>query len=162
MVLAYRRALLKISGEALAGPRGVGLDYMVVESLAQQIKEVHAQGIHLGLVVGGGNLVRGAAASTEGLLKRSSRAGRITRSSAPSARRQSQSTSYRRSASSFAVQGSRKSATNAVPSRLAMASPASRTVQGGAEAITAANGTRRPRATPAATAFGRQPWCRSG
>jgi uridylate kinase len=67
VALAYRRALLKISGEALAGERGVGLDYRVVESLAQQIKEVHAQGIHLGLVVGGGNIIRGTAASAEGL-----------------------------------------------------------------------------------------------
>src|SRR5262245_51044152 len=67
MALAYRRALLKISGEALAGERGVGLDYQVVESLAQQIKDVHSQGIHLGLVVGGGNIVRGTAASAEGL-----------------------------------------------------------------------------------------------
>jgi uridylate kinase len=67
MALAYRRALLKISGEALAGSRGVGIDYGVVESLAQQIKEVHAQGVHLGLVVGGGNIVRGTAASAEGL-----------------------------------------------------------------------------------------------
>jgi uridylate kinase len=67
MALAYRRALLKISGEALAGARGVGLDYGVVEGLARQIKEVHAQGIHLGLVVGGGNIVRGTAASAEGM-----------------------------------------------------------------------------------------------
>jgi uridylate kinase len=67
MALAYKRALLKISGEALAGSRGVGLDYGVVEGLARQIKEVHAQGIHLGLVVGGGNIVRGTAASAEGM-----------------------------------------------------------------------------------------------
>ena len=67
MALAYRRALLKISGEALAGSKGVGLDYGVVDALAQQIKEVHAQGIHLGLVVGGGNIVRGTAASAEGM-----------------------------------------------------------------------------------------------
>ncbi|MBL8986641.1 MAG: UMP kinase [Gemmatimonadales bacterium] len=67
MGLAYRRALLKISGEALAGERGVGLDYGVVEGLAAQIKGVHAQGIHLGLVVGGGNIVRGTHASKEGL-----------------------------------------------------------------------------------------------
>ena len=52
MALAYRRALLKISGEALAG----------------QIKDVHAAGgLQLGLVVGGGNIVRGAAASSEGV-----------------------------------------------------------------------------------------------
>ena len=68
MALAYRRALLKISGEALAGPRGAGVDYSVVESLAGQIKDVHAEGgLQLGLVVGGGNIVRGAAASTEGV-----------------------------------------------------------------------------------------------
>jgi uridylate kinase len=68
MALAYRRALLKISGEALAGPRGVGVDYGVVESLAGQIKDVHAAGgLQLGLVVGGGNIVRGTAASSEGV-----------------------------------------------------------------------------------------------
>ncbi len=67
MPLAYRRALLKISGEALAGERGFGLDYGLVEGLAGQIKGVHAQGIDLGLVVGGGNIVRGTHASREGL-----------------------------------------------------------------------------------------------
>ena len=67
MALAYRRALLKISGEALAGSKGVGLDYGVVDALAQQIKDVHDQGIHLGLVVGGGNIVRGTAASAQGM-----------------------------------------------------------------------------------------------
>jgi uridylate kinase len=59
--------LLKISGEALAGERGVGLDYGVVEGLAAELKGVHAQGIDLGLVVGGGNIVRGTHASREGL-----------------------------------------------------------------------------------------------
>ncbi len=67
MALAYRRALLKISGEALAGDRGFALDFGVVEGLAGQIKGVHAQGVHLGLVVGGGNIVRGTHASREGL-----------------------------------------------------------------------------------------------
>ena len=67
MALAYRRALLKISGEALAGTRGHGLDYGMVEGLAGELKGVHAQGINLGLVVGGGNIVRGAHASREGL-----------------------------------------------------------------------------------------------
>src|ERR1043165_1741252 len=67
MALAYRRALLKISGEALAGGRRSGIDYGVVEGLAGQIKGVHAQGIQLGLVVGGGNIMRGTSASAEGL-----------------------------------------------------------------------------------------------
>lgn len=63
----YRRALLKLSGEALAGERGAGLDYQVIEALAAQIKEVHQGGVALGLVVGGGNIVRGANASQQGL-----------------------------------------------------------------------------------------------
>lgn len=67
MAVAYRRALLKISGEALAGPRGVGLDYQVIEALAGEIKEVHAMGVGLGLVVGGGNIVRGTVASQAGM-----------------------------------------------------------------------------------------------
>ena len=67
MAQVYSRALLKISGEALAGPRGVGLDYQVIESLAGEIKAVHAAGIGLGLVVGGGNIVRGTVASQAGM-----------------------------------------------------------------------------------------------
>ncbi|HKP30978.1 MAG TPA: UMP kinase [Gemmatimonadales bacterium] len=67
MAPAYRRALLKLSGEALAGERGVGLDYSVIERLANEIREAHARGVQLGLVVGGGNIVRGTKASTEGL-----------------------------------------------------------------------------------------------
>jgi len=63
----YRRALLKLSGEALAGEQGIGLDYQVVDELAQQIKEVHAMGVHLGLVVGGGNIIRGTTANKSGL-----------------------------------------------------------------------------------------------
>jgi uridylate kinase len=67
MALAYSRALLKLSGEALGGEKGVGLDYRVVESFAEEIKKVHALGARLGVVVGGGNIVRGATASREGL-----------------------------------------------------------------------------------------------
>ena len=67
MALAYSRALLKVSGEALAGEKGSGLDYQVVETLADEIKEVHALGVQLCLVVGGGNIIRGATASREGL-----------------------------------------------------------------------------------------------
>jgi uridylate kinase len=67
MALAYTRALLKISGEALAGDKGFGLDYHVVEAFAEEIKAVHALGVHLSLVVGGGNIIRGTAASREGL-----------------------------------------------------------------------------------------------
>jgi len=67
MDLAYPRALLKVSGEALAGEKGVGVDFKVVETLADQIKTVHAMGVQLSLVVGGGNIIRGTAASREGL-----------------------------------------------------------------------------------------------
>ena len=67
MAPAYRRALLKLSGEALAGERGVGLDYSVIERLAAEIVEAHGRGVQLGLVVGGGNIVRGTKASNEGL-----------------------------------------------------------------------------------------------
>ncbi len=67
MALAYTRALLKLSGEALAGERGSGLDFHVVEAFAEEIKAVHARGVHLSLVVGGGNIIRGATASREGL-----------------------------------------------------------------------------------------------
>jgi uridylate kinase len=67
MGLAYTRALLKISGEALGGEKGSGLDFHVVEAFAEEIKAVHALGVRLSLVVGGGNIIRGATASREGL-----------------------------------------------------------------------------------------------
>ncbi len=67
MTLAYSRALLKLSGEALAGDKGIGLDFRVIEAFAEEIKAVHALGAKLCLVVGGGNIVRGATASREGL-----------------------------------------------------------------------------------------------
>jgi uridylate kinase len=67
MALAYTRALLKLSGEALGGEKGSGLDFHVVEAFAEEIKTVHALGVQLALVVGGGNIIRGATASREGL-----------------------------------------------------------------------------------------------
>jgi len=65
--LAYPRALLKISGEALAGSLGSGIDFAVVDRLSDELKEVSATGVQLGLVVGGGNIVRGATASDKGM-----------------------------------------------------------------------------------------------
>ena len=67
MPLAYTRALLKLSGEALGGDNGSGLDFHKVEAFAAEIKAVHSLGVHLALVVGGGNIIRGATASREGL-----------------------------------------------------------------------------------------------
>jgi uridylate kinase len=67
MASVYRRALLKLSGEALAGERGIGLDFDAVGALADEIERVRAMGVALGVVVGGGNIIRGATASVAGL-----------------------------------------------------------------------------------------------
>ena len=63
----YGRALLKLSGEALAGERGFGIDPPVVDRLTDEVGEVHGMGVALGLVIGGGNIVRGAIASRQGM-----------------------------------------------------------------------------------------------
>jgi uridylate kinase len=65
--LKYPRALVKLSGESLAGERGFGIEPSVVEKLTEEIGEVHAAGVDLGLVVGGGNIVRGTVASQQGM-----------------------------------------------------------------------------------------------
>lgn len=63
----YTRVLLKLSGEALAGDRGFGIEPSVVDRLTDEIKSVAAMGIALGVVIGGGNIVRGAMASSKGM-----------------------------------------------------------------------------------------------
>ena len=63
----YKRILIKLSGEALAGERGVGIDIKTVQSMAQEIKEVHELGIEIALVIGGGNLWRGEPAAEAGM-----------------------------------------------------------------------------------------------
>lgn len=65
--LKYRRVLLKLSGEALAGEDGFGISPAVVERLTNEIQTVHGMGVTLGLVIGGGNIVRGTQASREGM-----------------------------------------------------------------------------------------------
>jgi uridylate kinase len=65
--LKYRKVLLKLSGEALAGDRGFGIDPPVVDRLTDEIQAVHGMGVSLGLVVGGGNIVRGTIASQRGM-----------------------------------------------------------------------------------------------
>ena len=65
--LRYPKALVKISGESLAGDQGFGIEPQVVEKLTREVGEVHAAGVELGLVVGGGNIVRGAVASEQGM-----------------------------------------------------------------------------------------------
>ncbi|MEO8625906.1 MAG: UMP kinase [Candidatus Limnocylindrales bacterium] len=63
----YGRILLKISGEALLGQRSYGVDPAMCAFIAQQLKEVHALGVQVGVVVGGGNIFRGLAASAKGM-----------------------------------------------------------------------------------------------
>ena len=55
----YKRVLLKISGEALAGEAGVGINPQSVEHIVSQIVELHEKGVEIGIVVGGGNFWRG-------------------------------------------------------------------------------------------------------
>lgn len=63
----YKRVLLKLSGEALMGEEGYGIDPKVVEELAVQIKEIVNDGVELAVTVGGGNIFRGLAGSAQGM-----------------------------------------------------------------------------------------------
>ncbi|MCC6109681.1 MAG: UMP kinase [Denitrobacterium sp.] len=63
----YKRVLLKLSGEALMGDTGYGIDPKVVDDLAQQIKQIADDGIEVAVTVGGGNIFRGLAGSAEGM-----------------------------------------------------------------------------------------------
>ena len=65
--LHFTRILLKLSGEALAGERGVGFDFDRINFFADQIVEVARMGVQLGLVIGGGNIVRGTQLSQMGM-----------------------------------------------------------------------------------------------
>lgn len=67
----YRRILLKLSGEALAGGEGFGLSPLILNYIAQEIAEVHRLGVQMAVVVGGGNFVRGEQFSAEGGIDRS-------------------------------------------------------------------------------------------
>ncbi|HEL1596891.1 TPA: UMP kinase [Streptococcus suis] len=63
----YERILIKLSGEALAGERGVGIDLKTVQEMAKEIQEVAESGIQIALVIGGGNLWRGEPAAEAGM-----------------------------------------------------------------------------------------------
>jgi uridylate kinase len=63
MAPRYKRILLKLSGEVLAGGAGFGVDPACVKALAEEVAEVHRAGVQLGLVIGGGNFFRGVAAA---------------------------------------------------------------------------------------------------
>ena len=65
--LRYPRVLLKISGEALAGGHGLGLDFPTISRIADEVQSVVQTGASLGLVIGGGNIVRGSQLSKMGM-----------------------------------------------------------------------------------------------
>ncbi|MBR3881100.1 MAG: UMP kinase [Mailhella sp.] len=65
--LKYKRVLLKLSGEALAGEKGTGIDPATVQLICKEIAEVAALGVELALVIGGGNIFRGLSTSAKGM-----------------------------------------------------------------------------------------------
>lgn len=65
--LKYKRVVLKLSGEALAGAQGFGIDPETIQSIARQIKDVCELGLETALVVGGGNIWRGASGANKGM-----------------------------------------------------------------------------------------------
>ncbi len=64
---AYRRVLIKLSGEGLAGEDGFGINPAVIGGIAEQIREVRAMDVEVSIVVGGGNIIRGMTAAKEGM-----------------------------------------------------------------------------------------------
>jgi uridylate kinase len=67
-----KRVLVKFSGEALAGENGYGIDTKILEYIAHEIKELVDNNIEVGIVIGGGNIVRGVTAAADGVIKRTS------------------------------------------------------------------------------------------
>jgi uridylate kinase len=68
----YDRILLKLSGEALAGEDGYGINTKTIAEIAEDVKEAHELGVEVGIVIGGGNIFRGVAASAKGMDRSSS------------------------------------------------------------------------------------------
>lgn len=67
MKAAYQRVLLKLSGEVLAGEQGFGINPSVIARLAQELHDTHELGAEIGVVIGGGNIIRGATAAAQGM-----------------------------------------------------------------------------------------------
>lgn len=67
MTLKYPRVLLKLSGEALAGDKGFGFDFDTIREFARQVKAISELGAQVGMVIGGGNIVRGSQISRMGM-----------------------------------------------------------------------------------------------
>ena len=70
----YHRILLKLSGEALQGSEGFGIDPAVLDRMAQEVKELVELGVQVGVVIGGGNLFRGAGLAEAGMNREIGRA----------------------------------------------------------------------------------------
>jgi uridylate kinase len=66
-VATYRRVLLKLSGEALMGSQSFGVDPTVADDIASEIADLHSVGVQIAIVIGGGNIFRGVAASARGM-----------------------------------------------------------------------------------------------
>lgn len=67
-----KRILVKFSGEALAGESGFGIDNSILKFIAKQIKELVENNVEVGIVIGGGNIIRGVSAARDGIIKRTS------------------------------------------------------------------------------------------
>ncbi len=67
MALSYKRILLKLSGEALMGEQGHGIDLAVIDKIASEIKEIYDLGMEIAVVIGGGNIFRGLSAAAKGM-----------------------------------------------------------------------------------------------
>jgi len=63
----YKRILLKLSGEALMGSQGHGIDLAVIDKIASEIKEIYEHGLQIAIVIGGGNIFRGLSAAAKGM-----------------------------------------------------------------------------------------------
>jgi uridylate kinase len=68
----HKRILIKLSGEALAGKQGAGINTEIIKQIASEVADVHRVGVEIGIVIGGGNIFRGVAASTQGMDRASS------------------------------------------------------------------------------------------
>lgn len=67
-----KRVLVKFSGEALAGDDGYGIDTKILDYIAHEIKQLVESGVEVGIVIGGGNIIRGVSAAADGIIKRTS------------------------------------------------------------------------------------------
>ncbi len=70
--MSSKRVLVKFSGEALAGESGHGIDTQILKFIASEIKSLIDAGVEVGLVIGGGNIIRGVTAAQDGIIKRTS------------------------------------------------------------------------------------------